>query len=99
MLFHNAASVIALYVFFEGIAFRALTWKELPVFTIMALPGFLWALCDAVDWPGQKGGRWPSGQGLLLRWPCLYGTCCFHWACTQQKRDEQCLRRRLVRLT
>jgi hypothetical protein len=54
MLFRNAALVISVYAFFEGIAFRALTWKELPAFTFMALPGVLWALCDAVDLAGTK---------------------------------------------
>ncbi|MGB9846915.1 MAG: hypothetical protein ACPLRH_05345 [Desulfotomaculales bacterium] len=54
MLFRNAALVISVYAFFEGIAFRALTWRELPAFTFMALFGVLWALCDAVDLAGVK---------------------------------------------
>lgn len=54
MLFRNVASVIALYVFFEGIAFRALSYREFPACTAMALPGVLWALCDAVDLAGAK---------------------------------------------
>lgn len=49
MLFRNVASVFSLYIFFEGIAFRALTFREFPIWTAMTLPGILWALCDAVD--------------------------------------------------
>lgn len=54
MLFRNVASIITLYIFFEGIAFRLLTYRELPACTVIALPGVLWALCDAVDLAGTK---------------------------------------------